>query len=419
MTGLYELGAVVPSFKALGASAGGDPVIAIRRASAPLPATLSILLLSCGDGPAADAADDVPLAPATEDVYTVGEYAGEEWENFTRVGKVAFDASGNLHIFDPGAMRIVVVDQDGDLLREIGGEGEGPGELSYPFGFEILWDGRVAIYEFPPAWQLYDPQGEFVEEVPIDIFAGAPGSLLMARRDGRIVTRGGLRMARPDQESEEEADPHRRSIELFALGGSGPEVLYRAWNLEPTKLDEERMRAFEPGLHLGMLSDGCLAVVDSMGYRVKLIGVDGTVVGAVERPIAPEPVTDAIRAAERKRRRDAFEALAEELGEQMRDNQLDQGDNMVFTEVIPVIAGMAVDAGDLIWVERAGPGGDGPGPIDILTADGAYIGTLPTDGPRIPDAFGPDGLMAYIETDELDVPSVRVIRMTLKKSRTP
>ena len=182
-----------------------------------------------------------------------------------------------------------------------------------------------------------------------------------------------------------------------------------------------RMRAFEPGLHLGMLSDGRLAVVDSMGYRVKLIGLDGSVVGAAERPIAPEPVTEAIRAAERERRREAFEELAdihmeglglvEGLGEQMRANQLAQVDNMVFTEVIPVIAGMAVDAGDLIWVERTGPGGDGPGLIDILTADGVYIGTLPADGPRIPDAFGPDGLMAYIETDELDVPVVRVIRL--------
>ena len=343
-------------------------------------------------------------------------------------------------------MRIVVVDQDGGLLREIGGEGGGPGELSHPIGFEILRDGRVVIYDFPATWELYDPQGAFVEEFIFDAFEGAPGSLLMARPDGRIVTRGGVRMLRPDQESEEEVDPHLRDIDLFALGdsgkevlyrASGKEVLYRAWNLEPTELDEElvaenedgrrvisfemaRMRAFEPGLHLGMLSDGRLAVVDSMGYRVKLIGLDGTVVGAVERPIAPEPVTEAIMAAERERRREAFEELTEiqiegfvleGLGEQMRDNQLAQVDNMVFTEVIPVISDMAVDAEDLIWVERTGPGGDGAGPIDILTAEGSYIGTLPTDGPRIPDAFGPDGLMAYIETDELDVPVVRVIRM--------
>ena len=242
-------------------------------------------------------------------------------------------------------------------------------------------------------------------------------------------------MVRPDQEGEEVEDPHLRDIELFALGDSGKDVLYRAWNLEPTEPDEEllvenedgrremsvqmvRMRGFEPGLHLGMLSDGRLAVVDSMGYRVELIGVDGSVVGAVERPIAPEPVTEAVMAAERARRREELGGIrmegfedVEGLAERIRDNQLAQVDNMVFADVIPVIAGMAVDAEDLIWVERTGPGGDGPGPIDILTADGAYRGTLPADGPRIPDAFGPDGLAAYIETDELGVPAVRVIRV--------
>ena len=46
-----------------------------------------------------------------------------------------------------------------------------------------------------------------------------------------------------------------------------------------------------------------------------------------------------------------------------------------------------------------------------MTATGDYLGTLPPDGPRIPDAFGPGGLMAYIETDEMDVPTVRVVRL--------
>ena len=39
------------------------------------------------------------------------------------------------------------------------------------------------------------------------------------------------------------------------------------------------------------------------------------------------------------------------------------------------------------------------------------MGTLPADGIQVPDAFGPDGLMAYVETGELDVPVVRVIRL--------
>ena len=33
--------------------------------------------------------------------------------------------------------------------------------------------------------------------------------------------------------------------------------------------------------------------------------------------------------------------------------------------------------------------------------DGRYVGTLPPDDPPMPDAFGPDGLAAWVELDEL------------------
>ena len=55
------------------------------------------------------------------------------------------------------------------------------------------------------------------------------------------------------------------------------------------------------------------------------------------------------------------------------------------------------------------PGQDGP--TDVLTPDGAYLGTIAADGLRIPDAFGPGGLVAYIEEDELEVQRVRVARL--------
>ena len=51
------------------------------------------------------------------------------------------------------------------------------------------------------------------------------------------------------------------------------------------------------------------------------------------------------------------------------------------------------------------------GPIDVLTAGGDYVGTYRTGATRIPDAFGPDGLAAFIELDELDVATVVVRRL--------
>ena len=84
---------------------------------------------------------------------------------------------------------------------------------------------------------------------------------------------------------------------------------------------------------------------------------------------------------------------------------------MEYASEVPVIKDLAVDSEDRIWVSRSGVDGTSRGPTDVFTANGEYLGTLAADEFRIPDAFGPDGLMAYIELGELDVPTVRVLRL--------
>ena len=86
-------------------------------------------------------------------------------------------------------------------------------------------------------------------------------------------------------------------------------------------------------------------------------------------------------------------------------------DELVFADEVPVIGAIEVDWDDRIWVTRRAADGDREGPVDIVTPDGRYVGTLAIDGLRPPDASGPDGLLAYIERDEFDLPTVRVIRL--------
>lgn len=72
---------------------------------------------------------------------------------------------------------------------------------------------------------------------------------------------------------------------------------------------------------------------------------------------------------------------------------------------------------DRLWVART-PLPNEEGPIDIVSADARYLGTIPPGGLRIPDAFGPDGLMAYADTHDLGYPIVRVVR-TAPDARLP
>ena len=49
--------------------------------------------------------------------------------------------------------------------------------------------------------------------------------------------------------------------------------------------------------------------------------------------------------------------------------------------------------------------------VAAVTADGNYIGTLPAGATELPDAFGPDGLAAFLELDELEVATVVVRKL--------
>ncbi len=393
---------------------------------------------ACDSGPApTDPAMDAPLTATTEDIYTVGTSAGEDWETFGGIGAVAFNAAGELSIFDAQSYRVVVVGADGGHLRTFGRQGEGPGELRAPLSFTVLRDGRGAIFDFgrPGAFDVFDAAGEFETSVTVDIMQGVPGSLLLPLPDGRLVSAGGPRFSSPSSgdESSEEED-YRRDIHVFSLSGNDPEVLYRAWDLPPTETDvtvenEEgrtemtinRMRAFEPGLHLAVRADGHLAVADSTTYEVKLVDAAGNVTGTFGRPIAPAVVTEAIREATRAYRIEQLSISSQIglLGQQMssaeaaqfREMLVEQVETMIFADEIPVIAGMAVDWEGRIWIARSPSEVGGEGLTDILTPEGDYLGTLPAGGLAIPDAFGPDGLQAYIEADEMGVQRVRVIRL--------
>lgn len=82
-----------------------------------------------------------------------------------------------------------------------------------------------------------------------------------------------------------------------------------------------------------------------------------------------------------------------------------------FYPVLAVIEALAATWDGRIWVQRRGDAWEGGGPIDVLTPAGDYMGTFPAGATAMPDAFGPDGLAAFVEFDEFGVASVVVRRM--------
>lgn len=416
----------------------------LARIAAPAVGCSILLASACSDapGPGGDGAagdvgsPDIALAAVVEPAYVVGAGTGEDWELFGNVPSVSFDDAGNLHVFDAGAQRVVVVGPDGSLARIVGRPGEGPGELQGASAMAVLPGGRIAIFEFglPGRFEIVDADGTFAETVSFDITKGAPAPKVLPLPDGRLISTGGPRVTLPGAEPDGGSVPAgRRAMEIFPLDGSDPRVFYHAWGLAPPRGDsivvqlEADMtmslppsRGLEPGLHWAVLRDGRVAVADSIGYRVKLVTPEGEDAAWIERPVPPLTVTAAVREAVRAHARADLEAAASldvlagvEMGmpPAMREATERRIEEMIFPDDIPVIAGLAVDWDGRLWIARWGADGVVDGPIDIVEPSGRYVGTLPLDGPRIPDAFGPGGQMAYLEEDEMGVQTVRVARL--------
>lgn len=97
--------------------------------------------------------------------------------------------------------------------------------------------------------------------------------------------------------------------------------------------------------------------------------------------------------------------------EEVRESRREDIENLQFFTEVPVIRGLGATWNGRIWVQRRGDEPDGDGPVDVLDARGEYVGSYRSGTTEIPDAFGPDGLAAFIERDELDVQTVVVRRL--------
>ncbi len=356
---------------------------------------------------------------------TAGEGPGE----FSRPWSYAVQPDGTTIVGDMGHRAYQIFDAAGNFVRMVrtGAEPAPSGAASASGGSVRTTTRTIGV----ASRILPDPQGGAV-------FSASAGS--------------GFRLGGAGGDSD---PPTSRPVIRYSLEGEAvrPDTIVRAWlppRPEPEDPEEANITlpggrrlnlgsmlsglsqpsTFEPRLLMGVLPDGDIVYSDSSAYALKVARAEtGQVVRAITRPLSPEPVTPRIE--------EEYEELREAMREANESSGAPQAGVSVmqfrpsgggaptsgpvsasltlaeppFYHEIPVLKSLFTTWEGRIWVMRQGEELLGDGPIDVVTSAGEYVGTYRTGATEVPDAFGPDGLAAFIELDDFDVASVVVRRL--------
>lgn len=406
----------------------------LRAATALL---LAALLAACGgDGTPAASESMVQdsagvrvvthVGPGTwdeDESWTLGEglrigseTRGPEYQFGTISGIDAF-ADGRIVLYDSEARRVSLFDAEGEFLHSFGRDGEGPGEFSAfastpPGGLLVDSEGRIAVPDLGnQRLTRFTDAGEVDLATPLRPEDGF--SILWARSPDRDLYVQVFQAPTPGQAIDGSA----------RLARHGPEGRDTDWSLELPANEAAtggaggmpQIEVFAAQPLWTALSDGRIAVTNSVDYSVAIHGTGGEVETILRRQVESRPVTEAQADAILS----AFSANLEEAG--LPQAAMDQFMGSVqFAEQWPAIQRLMAGPDGTIWVQPVEPesidlldlepesimGNDLPGSVwDVFAEDGSYLGRVHQPERFTPHRFMGDHLYG-VHRDEMELQGV-------------
>ena len=119
-----------------------------------------------------------PSGPETielKELWRVGGYDDEE-VLFGVITDIIADSEGNFFLLDSQLSEVQVYSPDGEYLRTIGREGEGPGEFRAAFNLLLLPGGNIGVLQaFPSKIIGLTPQGDPADDFQLPETEGDVG----------------------------------------------------------------------------------------------------------------------------------------------------------------------------------------------------------------------------------------------------
>ncbi len=397
-----------------------------------LPPLLAILLAGCGQ------AKSVTLARAVTDTLArgvvrvtsagptawldsagaalveAGRFSGADGTpaELGQPRSLAVDEADRIYVVDGKPASIKIFTPEGQLIRSIGRDGEGPGE--FRVGFIAVRGGRIVLHDPQLArTSVWDTAGAFIKSWHSSC---CYWSDIEVDRQGRIYV--------PSMSGAKPGDPARG-------------IPYVRWSLEGGELDTVWVPS-RNGVKLWMVNQKRAGkIVGTMTTTVPFQPVnthalhpDGgvvygwtgsfTIVRSVTgkdslrvfgRAWTPEPVSDQRRRAELENR---ISGAKEAYGEENVRSAFHLED---VPTTLPAFMSLRVDPAGRVWARRFAGADTTRTSFDIFDSTGAYLGPVTTPV-KIPEygaaAWTRDGLVAVIEDAE---GRPTVVRLRLRPSR--
>jgi hypothetical protein len=110
---------------------------------------------------------EAPVTVELTERWRLGGDSEDEDEFFGVIQEIATDADGNVYLLDGQLHQVMIYSSNGEFIRSIGREGEGPGEFRRPSDMVLLPGGNIGVMQqMPGKIVMLTPEGDPADNFP-------------------------------------------------------------------------------------------------------------------------------------------------------------------------------------------------------------------------------------------------------------
>jgi len=338
--------------------------------------------------PAAPAED--PSKSTARELWRLGGDTDDDDEFFGVISVILTDEEENVYLLDSQLNHVMIYSPTGEFLREIGREGEGPGEFRGATGMFFTPEGDVAVIQsFPGKIVILTREGDPIGDYPLPEPEGSGFFILVNGQSwgSNVVLQGGIASMNEQRWQQERY--------LASVDKTGTEVAKyhsdtRVIDFANPVMDDMAWDTFDRRWTVG--TDGRVyAATDYQDYTISVWNPDGTMDRVIEREYT-----------HRKRSADEVQIMENMMGVFAKRIP---NCNVKITEWTKDVETMYVHEDGTMWVLTSNGSRDMPegslGEFDIFDPQGRFFRqvTIMGEGDPQSDGYYFVGDRLYVVTD--------------------